>query len=128
MIAVYVFSGILLMLIIAVLIGSLAEKEPSDPDQAGLRPEQRQEAALEALRDIEFEYQTGKLLEDDYLALRNKYATLALGARDSMARRSEAAAPNCHACGEPFKGRARFCPRCGAEQAAPPASDEESGT
>jgi rRNA maturation endonuclease Nob1 len=120
MIAVYVFGGILLLLIIAVLVGSVVEIEPTDPAKAGLPPEERQAAALEALREIEFEYQTGKLLEVDYLALRNRYATLALGARDAIAGQPEATVRSCHACGEPFSGQVRFCPRCGVEQAVPP--------
>ena len=127
MIAVYMFGGILLVLILAVLVSSLVEKEPTDPGGAGLRPEQRQAAALEALREIEFEYQTGKLLEDDYVALRNRYATLALEARDAISERPDTADRSCHACGEPFSGRARFCPRCGVEQAAPPTSDRDDG-
>jgi hypothetical protein len=123
MIAVYVFGGILLLLIISVLVGSLTEKEPTDPGNADLRPEERQAAALEALREIEFEYQTGKLLEADYVALRNRYATLALGARDAISEQPEAAGRSCHACGEPISGQVRFCPECGIEQAPPPTDD-----
>jgi len=125
MIAVYVFGGIMLLLIVSVLVGSLVEKEPSDPGRSGLRPEERQEAALEALREIEFEYQTGKLLEADYLALRNQYATLALGARDSIAERSGAADHGCPSCGEPISAGTRFCPRCGVEQDALPNAGED---
>jgi len=134
MIAVYVFGGIMLVLIVAVLVGSLVEKEPTDPGGAGIRPEEAQAAAIEALREIEFEYQTGKLLEADYVGLRNRYAALALGARDAIAEQPDAIAEqpdagdrSCHACGASFGGQAKFCPRCGVEQAAQSPSEGEGG-
>ena len=116
MIAVYVFGGILAVLIIAVLVGSLMEREAPDERVADLGPEERQEAAIEALREIEFEYQTGKLLEEDYMALRNRYASLALGARNAIASQPDAHGGRCHACAATVEAGSRFCPRCGAEQ------------
>ena len=126
MIAVYVFGGILLVLIIAVLFGSVAEKEAPSGRVADLDPEERQAAALEALREIEFEYQTGKLLEADYVALRNRYASLALGARDALAEQPEASGARCHACGATIEGGSRFCPQCGAEQSLATEPNEDA--
>ena len=124
MIAVYVFGGILLILIGAVLVGSVVEKEPTDAGTMELDPKERQAAALEALREIEFEYQTGKLLEEDYVLLRNRYATRALEARDAIDEPPAPGPGSCHACGEAIEGRVRFCPRCGAAQAAAASSDD----
>ena len=129
MIAVYVFGGIMLLLIIAVLVGSVVEKEPTDSRARELSAERQQERAIEALREIEFEYQTGKLLEADYLQLRGLYAQQAIGARDKIAGRGSEpgeAPRRCHACGEPTGGPVRFCPRCGAAQSGPSPGSAES--
>jgi hypothetical protein len=128
MIAVYVFGGIMLILIASVLIGSVVEKEPTTSGVRGLPPEQQQEAAIEALREIEFEYQTGKLMEADYRQLRSRYAELAIDARDEIAGREGGDGDRCPACGEPTGAGVRYCPHCGVEQSARPGDADDSGS
>lgn len=123
MIAVYVFGGILAVLIVAVLVGSVMEREAPDERVADMGPEERKEAAIEGLREIEFDYKTGKLLKDDYEALRSRYAALALGARDAIASQPDAHGGRCHACAATIESGSRFCPQCGAEQPLPAGKD-----
>ncbi len=121
MIAVYVFGGVLAALLLVALIGSILDREPTGADLSDLAPGVRAEAAIEALRELEFEYQTGKLPEEDYRLLREQYARLAVEARDAAARGAGAAADpgavatvECPSCRAAIPATARFCPRCGA--------------
>lgn len=124
MIAVYVFGGILAVLLGAVIVAALVERE-APPETGPESARARLEAALEALRWLEFEYHTGKLTEEDYVRLREGYAREAVAARDAL-RREEAAdggeraatpgadSARCPACGAPAAPGARFCGDCGA--------------
>ncbi len=96
-------------------------------------------AALDAIRDLDFDFQTGKVLQKDYGVLREKYAAQGaallkeldqLGGRvrkeraagtgadeiEAMirARRKTAATQACPICGQPFLPGDRFCAKCGA--------------
>ncbi len=132
---VYLFGGILAVLLAIVVVAALRERGGGDADEPPL--EERRDAALEALREVEFDFRTGKLTEEEYRALRRKYGRLALEARSALEARAaapaggedgpspetrpgdgEAAAPR----GERVSGEARagdharpdVCPRCGA--------------
>lgn len=112
MTAVYVFGGIMAVLLLAVVFAPLVEDRlrtgTSDPRTAA----ERKEAAVEALREIEFEYQTGKLSEEDYSSLRARYAREAVAARDEV---EESAADGvCSSCRADVPPGTRFCSRCGA--------------
>jgi len=71
----------------------------------------RKEAALAALRELEFEYQTGKVSDEDYATLRTRYAREALGARDELGETVDS--ESCTACGAAIREGAKFCSACG---------------
>ena len=90
----------------------------------------RKDSVYTALKDLEFDYATGKLSEQDYKDLREKSAAQAAevlkeidetesGVKSAKqpAKRKKAAASFCRACG--FKSRPgdRFCQSCGAPMA-----------
>lgn len=132
MTAVYFFAGILAVLLVAVLVAPLLDTQPTGA--AASDPDERLEAALEALRDLEFEYQTGKIDEDDYRALRSEHAAAAIAARDAGAAvRSDPDAGTgvggpaaCTVCGGRIATGAKFCPRCGTAVAPEAASAKGS--
>ena len=83
--------------------------------------------ALLALKEIEFDRATGKLSEEDYGALKAKYAKIALEAMDAEERaeagesgdaaeeliQQAAQAKLCPACGPRPEADAAFCSECG---------------
>ena len=91
--------------------------------------------ALLALKEIEFDRATGKLSEEDYGALKAKYAKIALEAMDAEERaetgvaadaaeeliRQAAQAKVCPACGPRPETDAAFCSECGQKLIAPAA-------
>ncbi len=115
MTAVYFFAGILGVLLVVVLVAPLLDSQPSPGARSD--PAARLDAALEALRDLEFEHETGKVEDEDYRQLRARYAAEAIAARDAGAGtpgRDEAAdRALCSVCEAPLSAGARFCSRCG---------------
>lgn len=100
----------------------------------------RSGVALAALKEIEFDRETGKLSDNDYEFLRQKYTVEALSALRSEDDASPAAdlearvaarvatmrddgstASDCGACGAHVGPGVRFCPECGAPIGAPTA-------
>jgi hypothetical protein len=76
---------------------------PFDRDEAARNP------ALDALREIEFDRETGKLSDADYSALRAQYTQRAV---ESM-RGGDAVV--CPTCGPRPEKDAVFCSNCGAQ-------------
>lgn len=135
MTAVYLFAALLALLVIVGLVASpLLEGEPVGGEDAA--PADRRDAEIETLREVEFEYRTGKLSEEDYRELRDRHAQAAVRARrevDGEGPDSEegpgapggdapgddpadrAPRPQCPACGAEARTGARFCSRCGTE-------------
>lgn len=131
MIGYLLFGGILVLLAIAVvaaaLRGGTGESAVAAPARA------RQDVAIEALRALEFEFQTGKLSDDEYARLRRELEIEAVRARDDARadpRGTRAGAeaegtgagagetatgrsPACANCGAGLEGGESFCPRCG---------------
>lgn len=87
---------------------------------------------LRALRDLDFDFQTSKLVEPDYLVLRADLLRRAAGAIEAMDRQDalldeqiEREVQNlrksvldvqvCHGCGFKVPPEARYCPHCGDE-------------
>jgi len=98
------------VLIAAVIFAPLVENRWRE-GTGGNSVADRKEAALAALRELEFEYQTGKVSEEDYAALRTRYAREALAARDELGETTER--ESCPACGAETKEGAGFCSSCG---------------
>ncbi|MDH3298154.1 MAG: zinc ribbon domain-containing protein [Gemmatimonadota bacterium] len=116
MTSVYVFGIILAVLVAAVLIAPLLER--GEAVGTGSSPADHLEVALDALREIEFEHETGKLIDEDYRTLRARYAADAISARDAGA--GSPGTPEtglCAVCDASLKPEARFCSRCGSEVA-----------
>jgi len=94
---------------------------------------QRKETLLQNIADLDFEYNMGKLAEEDFTQLRNGLKVQAMetmeqielleeseamveGRREGRRKSHVPATPtrSCSACGEPLPPVARFCPGCGA--------------
>jgi len=91
--------------------------------------EARKAEIYAAIRDIDFDYQMGKLSKEDYTALRQQYKTEAIGmmkqidqtaAGPSLHRAKTTGAVNnserfCHHCGQPVGPEDQFCNACGGK-------------
>lgn len=75
------------------------------PSQASSRP---QSAAVDALRELEFDRQTGKISDSDYAPLKARYTEQAL----AVLRAGNV--PVCERCGPRPQPDAEFCSNCGA--------------
>jgi cytochrome c-type biogenesis protein CcmI len=72
------------------------------------RSDKRQSSAVDALRELEFDRQTGKISDSDYEPLKARYTEQAL-----LAMRA-GGAPICENCGPRPEAEAEYCSRCGA--------------
>ena len=141
MTALYVLGAILILLVLGVMVAPLFREEGPATELESLPPLERREAALEAVRDLQFEHETGKLGDEEYRQLRAHYGRMVLDAEEELeaagesvpggggdARAAVAAAREgeteeadvapspCPECGEEPATAVRFCPRCGARQ------------
>ncbi len=93
-------------------------------------PDEQRLAVLSALRNLDFDFQVGKVSEEDYASLRARlvaeaaqYLPSRCCAQDDKDDEIEALiqarkaaktkAPACAHCGETLEASIRFCPRCG---------------
>lgn len=115
------FGGILVVLLVTIIWAAIRSGEDTG---ASLGPAERRDAAIEALRDLELEYRTGKLREDEYRSTRARLERAAIEARDAAAqgRATDPAPPPakappsprpCPECAAPLTGDEAFCPTCG---------------
>jgi len=130
-----VLGGLVLWLVFAPML------TPARPDLSLLEPEAPEETrrgvALLALKEIEFDRETGKLSQRDYELLKSRYASEALaalraeppaapatgGPEELIAARLQSlrsarssgqpALASCRTCGPRPEAGARFCSRCG---------------
>jgi len=68
----------------------------------------RESPAVDALRELEFDRQTGKISDSDYEPLKSRYTEQAL-----VAMRARGS-PVCERCGPRPENDAEFCSKCGA--------------
>jgi hypothetical protein len=102
----FVVFGSILARLVTVIIWA-AVRAGSDTG-ADLEPAERRDAAIEALRQLEFEFATGKLSDDEYAEIRRRIEREAIVARD------ETSSDLCPKCGTRRIGSAGFCEGCGA--------------
>ena len=76
--------------------------------QPGPHAGKRQSPAIEALRDLEFDRETGKVSDADYAALKARYTEQAI----AVMRAGDT--PVCERCGPRPERDAEFCSKCGA--------------
>lgn len=136
MIAIYLFGALLVVLLVGVTLAPLVEQEPSDVPAEDLPAGERRELALEALRELEFEHETGKLGDDEYRRQRARYGRLALDALEELekadapesgtdevapapgmgdgASRSGESELRCPSCAAVARSGSRFCAQCGS--------------
>ncbi len=115
------FGSILVVLLVTIIWAAIRSGEDTG---ASLDAAERRDAAIEALRDLELEYRTGKLREEEYRSTRARLERTAIGARDAAAQgRAEDPAPapgkapapprSCPECATALTGDEAFCPACG---------------
>ena len=115
------FGGILLVLLATIIWAAIRAGEDTG---AALGAAERRDAAVEALRDLELEYRTGKLSDEEYTAVHERLAREALEARNAAASGAEAgrargpgdgpeSSGSCPGCASPLDGDEAFCPACG---------------
>jgi hypothetical protein len=97
---------------------------------------ERRRSALLAIRDLDFDFQTGKVLEEDYRVWRARLLERAarwltdeeraesglaegLEAEVAEVRKAASGARFCPSCGRPQVGGGRFCADCGQALAQP---------
>ncbi len=88
---------------------------PSAGPDPGRELRSEKENVYEALRDLDFEFRTGKLSEQDYHELQADYRARALRLLQHSDDRQHA--PECHACGRLNPSGSRYCEICGASLA-----------
>ncbi len=110
------FGGILVVLLATIIWAAFQAGEDTG---AALSPEERRDAAIEALRDLELEFRTDKLTPEEYQTVRARLEREALTARDEAARgrATSTGTAACADCSAPLHGREAFCSSCGAPTA-----------
>jgi ribosomal protein L40E len=121
-------AGIILIAVAFVVVAwPFFRKRPED-DSPLPRPElidrwevQKNEA-YGAIKDAEYDLQTGKMSQADFQFIRDKYAARAIeaiGALEQSKAKARGASPRgarflfCPDCGSKLPPRAQFCPGCG---------------
>lgn len=108
MIAMVVGTALALLALSYVLYPLLAEMSPRPAGSPGTPPIEH--SAIDALREIEFDRETGKLSETDYVALKSRYTERAV----SEMRGEDSRSAVCPNCGIRPELAARFCSSCGS--------------
>ena len=80
MIPFYVMAVLLVTLIVVVIVAGV-RGGTVEPEWRADDPASRQQAALVQLAELEFEYQTGKINEEEYREMRGPLARVAVEAR-----------------------------------------------
>lgn len=96
--------GTLSFVLYPLLVNSAIPIAKSSPAQ---HHDRQRNPAIDALREIEFDRETGKLSESDYVALKGEYTQRAV----TVMRAGET--PICAVCGPRPEKDAVFCSNCG---------------
>ena len=121
---------------LALFAGSIAyvslpfrQKRSKDtqPSSTHLQKEGQRQVILSALRDLDFDFRTGKVSEEDYKPLRAQLLVKAaeyveqekqgdeqLEALIQTRRAAQQPDPGCHHCGARIVAGQRFCSKCGS--------------
>ena len=86
----------------------LFRAQPAAPPRARATKPPRSTTAVDALRELEFDRQTGKISAADYDSLKARYTEQAL----AVMRAGNA--PVCERCGPRSEAGAQYCSTCGA--------------
>lgn len=131
-------GAVVLYLLHPMLTGERAPMEGEEDEMT--EAESRRRVTLRALRDVEYDFVTGKLDETDYRELRRELSAEALEALEAESSERAAQDPDalereiarvrqglrsgrtCAACGHVNEAGSRFCATCGAALAASGAS------
>jgi hypothetical protein len=111
------------------LSGSGEDPISAPPPDPRTRLLGEKETALAAIREADFDHETGKLSADDYATLRAELEERALRTITALDRTADAtsepregptatggaATTYCSGCGSPVPGDAGFCSRCGQQ-------------
>jgi len=103
----------------------------AEPAARAPGPARRERDALySAIRDLDHDFETGKLAEEDYQQMREEMRRRAVALlreeRDEPAAPPPAGPPRCPACGTAPTPDARFCARCGARLPEPAAPESRA--
>lgn len=128
------FIGLVIVAAAALYISwplfSGAEGDPVAQISEASELEKEKEAALEAIRELDFDLKVGKISTEDHTSLRGDLEKRALAAMTALDQSSDHerslraipgqgegsggdAAGFCPSCGKRFKHQARFCVSCG---------------
>jgi len=125
-----IFVGLAMLVASLPFVARPFQKKRSKKDRKpNVRPilEARKKADLSALLDLDFDFRTGKVSEEDYLAVRAQLVADAakyiesenpieddqLEAMIRARKTSQAQVQKCSNCGEKIEAGSRFCPGCG---------------
>jgi hypothetical protein len=96
--------------------GARAGAAPADEERSAARHER--EALYDAIRDLDHDFETGKVAAEDHVRLRDELRAraAALVAEERTAEKTPvpARASGCEKCGAPADPTHRFCAQCGA--------------
>lgn len=120
---------VLVAIVLAAVFGSIAypifnppRTEQNESNALDILIAQR-DSAYQSIRDLDFDYQLGKLSETDYTALRERYkghAAMTLEQIDAMIAPlanqvglAREQGLRCGKCGTPYESGDKFCRKCG---------------
>ena len=137
-------AGVVFFVLHPLVTGRWAPLERSDQEMS--EAEARRRVKLLALRDVEYDFATGKLDDGDYQSLKRELAAEALEALEATEREAEGvgsealeaeiaavrkgleAGTLCEACGHVNPGGSRFCSSCGSALASRPVGSGSPGS
>ena len=127
-------AGAAILFLSAPLRRAPARAERAAPAESEARRER--ESLVVAIRDLDHDYETGKVAEEDWRVFREELRARAMALlreeHDAAARerpplaRAPSAAAACAACGTGSRPGDRYCSQCGAPLAAAPARTHEA--